>query len=330
MTFSSPHPCYMPRPTPSPWFYHLTTIWMKVPKINLPIIHFSPSILYTSHLIPPIDPSTSHSQTHLANQYIICVSQSAFAGWYIDRKYIHGMINIQKPLANVLPVIWDTKFYTHKKQQTELYITFVYFNVYMFKQKMERQRILSRMIAYPGFNPFLISSCKYYQIQRWQNLRVSPFNVTFTPLRVCIVLFILSSFFSLFSTSHPLSFVPRFTRFSPCSVWCYKTTPSPPPPSRLLPSRSQLTTQPHLPTPHVYNNFPPKLSWKSKTVLGPSRGSMQKRATYCCPEDRGSRSCRNFGIHKPDCTGSQSTRPWHQYWRNSKSYKHSKFAPGGT
>jgi hypothetical protein len=51
----------------------------------------------------------------------------------------------QTPSVCVLPLMWQTKFHTHTKQQVKLY--FVYFKLYVFRQQTGRQEIVNCMAA---------------------------------------------------------------------------------------------------------------------------------------------------------------------------------------
>jgi hypothetical protein len=63
MHFSSPHACYMPRPSNPPWFNHLNNIYWKVQIMELLIMQFFQSRVTSSHLGPNILLSTLFSNT---------------------------------------------------------------------------------------------------------------------------------------------------------------------------------------------------------------------------------------------------------------------------
>lgn len=102
------------------------------------------------------------------------------------------------------------------------------------------------------------------------------------------------------------------------------------PPPKPVPTFSLTINATAPPPPASIIIFPQNCHENLKQSWGPAGDQCKKGQLTAVFWRQRQRSCRNFGIHKPVCTESQSTRPWHRYWRISKSYKNSKFAHGGT
>jgi hypothetical protein len=74
------------------------------------------------------------------------VQLSPFSCYFIPLVQIFSLEPCsQTRLVYALPLMWETKFYTHTKQLTELW--FVYFNLYVPRQQAGRQKTLDRMVA---------------------------------------------------------------------------------------------------------------------------------------------------------------------------------------
>jgi hypothetical protein len=100
----------MPRPPHSPWFDLPNDICHWVQIMKLPIVQLSP-FPFTSSLLGPNISSAPCSQT---------------------------------PSVYALPLISETKFHTHTKQLAELW--FLYFNLYVPRQQVGRQKTVNRMV----------------------------------------------------------------------------------------------------------------------------------------------------------------------------------------
>jgi hypothetical protein len=113
--FDSAHSCYVFCPSRLPWFVHSGDIWWRIPITNHHSMQFSPPfccLFFSRSKYSPQLPVLRHSA---------CICS--------------------------LPLMWETKFHVHTKQELTLSIFIYWCLIQIFRQDKGRLKVLNWMVA---------------------------------------------------------------------------------------------------------------------------------------------------------------------------------------